>query len=49
MKLYEIEERYRAFADKMEAQEGELTEQDFQQTINDYLAYLIKEGRIYES
>ena len=29
MKLYEIEERYRAFADKMEAQEGELTEQDF--------------------
>ena len=26
-----------------------LTAQDFQQTINDYLAYLIKEGRIYES
>lgn len=26
-----------------------LTERDFQQTINDYLAYLIKEGRIYES
>lgn len=26
-----------------------LTEKDFQQTINDYLAYLIKEGRIYES
>lgn len=26
-----------------------LTTQDFQQTINDYLAYLIKEGRIYES
>lgn len=26
-----------------------LTEQDFQQTINDYLAYLVKEGRIYES
>lgn len=26
-----------------------LTEEDFQQTINDYLAYLIKEGRIYES
>ena len=26
-----------------------LTEEDFQQTINDYLAYLIKEGNIYES
>lgn len=26
-----------------------LTEQDFQQTINDYLAYLVKEGHIYES
>ena len=26
-----------------------LTEKDFQQTINDYLAYLIKEGRIHES
>ncbi len=26
-----------------------LTEDDFQQSINDYLAYLIKEGRIYES
>lgn len=26
-----------------------LTAQDFQQTINDYLAYLIKEGNIYES
>lgn len=26
-----------------------LTAQDFQQSINDYLAYLIKEGRIYES
>lgn len=26
-----------------------LTEQDFQQTINDYLAYLVKEGNIYES
>lgn len=26
-----------------------LTEEDFQQTLNDYLAYLIKEGRIYES
>ena len=26
-----------------------LTDQDFQQTINDYLAYLGKEGRVYES
>lgn len=26
-----------------------LTEQDFQQTINDYLSYLVKEGHIYES
>lgn len=26
-----------------------LTEQDFQQTINDYLAYLVKEGHVYES
>ncbi|MCX4257632.1 MAG: N-6 DNA methylase [Oscillospiraceae bacterium] len=26
-----------------------LTERDFQQTINDYLAYLVKEGHIYES
>ena len=26
-----------------------LTNQDFQQTINDYLAYLIKEGNVYES
>lgn len=26
-----------------------LTEADFQQTINDYLAYLVKEGHIYES
>lgn len=26
-----------------------LTEQDFQQTINDYLAYLVKEGKIHES
>ena len=25
------------------------TEQDFQQTINDYLAYLVKEGHIYEA
>jgi len=26
-----------------------LSEQDFQKTINDYLAYLIKEGHVYES
>ena len=26
-----------------------LTEQDFQKTINDYLAYLVKEGHVYES
>jgi type I restriction enzyme M protein len=26
-----------------------LTEADFQQTINDYLAYLVKEGKIYEA
>lgn len=26
-----------------------LTERDFQQTINDYLSYLVKEGHIYES
>lgn len=26
-----------------------LTERDFQQTINDYLAYLVKEGCVYES
>lgn len=26
-----------------------LTERDFQQTINDYLAYLVKEGHIYKS
>lgn len=27
----------------------QLTEEDFQQTINDYLAYLMKEGYVYES
>ena len=26
-----------------------LTEQDFQKTINDYLAYLVKKGQVYES
>ena len=33
----------------MKTDYSKLTEQDFQQTINDYLAYLVKEGRIYES
>lgn len=33
----------------METDYSKLTEQDFQQTINDYLAYLVKEGRVYES
>ena len=26
-----------------------LREDDFQQTLNNYLAYLLKEGKIYES
>lgn len=26
-----------------------LTEDDFQQTLNNYLAYLMKEGKIYEA
>ena len=25
-----------------------LTQQDFQQTLNDYLAYLVKDGEVYE-
>ncbi len=33
----------------METDYTKLTEEDFQQTINDYLAYLVKEGRVYES
>lgn len=33
----------------METDYSKITEQDFQQTINDYLAYLVKEGRVYES
>lgn len=33
----------------METDYSKLTEQDFQQTINDYLAYLVKEGHIYET
>lgn len=27
----------------------QLKEKDFQKTLNDYLAYLMKEGKIYES
>ncbi len=33
----------------MKTDYSKLTEQDFQKTINDYLAYLIKEGHVYES
>lgn len=33
----------------METDYSELCEEDFQQTINDYLAYLVKEGRVYEN
>ncbi len=33
----------------METDYTKLTQADFQQTINDYLAYLIKEGNVYES
>ena len=33
----------------METDYATLTEQDFQQTINDYLSFMVKEGIIYES
>lgn len=33
----------------METDYSTLSESDFQQTINDYLAYLVREGRVYES
>ena len=33
----------------METDYSTLTEQDFQQTINDYLSFLVKEGTVYES
>jgi len=33
----------------MKTDYSKLSEADFQQTLNDYLAYLIKEGKIYES
>ena len=32
----------------METDYSTLSDADFQQTINDYLAYLVKEGRVYE-
>lgn len=33
----------------METDYSTLTEEDFQKTLNDYLAYLVKEGYVYES
>lgn len=33
----------------MKTDYSKLTENDFQQTLNDYLAYLVKEGKIYET
>ena len=33
----------------MKTDYSKLTEKDFQQTINDYLSYLVKEGHIYET
>ena len=33
----------------MKTDYSKLTEQDFQRTINDYLAYLVKEGHVYEA
>lgn len=33
----------------METDYSTLTQQDFQQTINDYLSFLVKEGTVYES
>lgn len=33
----------------METDYSKLTEADFQQTINNFLAYLVKEGKVYES
>lgn len=33
----------------METDYSTLTQDDFQQTINDYLAFLVKEGKVYES
>lgn len=33
----------------METDYSTLSESDFQKTINDYLAYLVKEGHVYEA
>lgn len=33
----------------MKTDYSKLTEKDFQKTINEYLAYLVKEGFVYES
>ena len=33
----------------MKTDYNKLTEEDFQETLNNYLAYLMKEGKIYES
>ena len=33
----------------MKTDYSKLTEKDFQQTINDYLSYLVKEGKLYEN
>ena len=33
----------------METDYSTLSESDFQKTINDYLAYLVKEGHVYET
>jgi len=33
----------------METDYSTLTEEDFQKTINDYLSYLVKEGKVYEN
>ena len=33
----------------MQTDYTKLTQDDFQSTLNDYLAYLIREGKVYES
>ena len=33
----------------MDTDYGKLTRADFQKTVNDYLAYLVQEGKVYES
>ena len=33
----------------METDYSTLSDADFQKTLNDYLAYLVKEGRVHES